>query len=103
MNENMTTAYNALIESVSIAEDTVRHYMNAFDLYNDLMRMHDKLLAYCITEQELVTLMLLSDQLRDIDAFIPNCINMECLELIRFMRLQKEGNVHEIRMCQLSV
>lgn len=86
MNEKIMQAYRSLMESISLAEDIARLYLEDEGLYNDLMCFHDKVIANNITEYELVTVMLIGEELREADASVANCLDIDCLELIGLLR-----------------
>jgi hypothetical protein len=50
------------------------------------MYFHDKVIANNITEYELVTVMLIGEDLRETDASVANCLDIDCLELISLLR-----------------
>lgn len=86
MNEKIMQAYRNLMESISLAEDIARHDLEDESFYNDLMYFHDKVIANNITEYELVTVMLIGEDLREADASVANCLDIDCLELISLLR-----------------
>jgi hypothetical protein len=86
MNEKIMQAHRSLMESISLAEDIARLYLEDEGLYNDLMYFHDKVIANNITEYELVTVMLIGEDLRETDASVANCLDIDCLELISLLR-----------------
>jgi hypothetical protein len=90
MNEKIMQAYRSLMESLSLAEDIARLYLENDGLYNNLMYFHDKVIANNITEYQLVTVMLIGEDLRETDASVVNCLDIDCLELIGLLREAKD-------------
>jgi hypothetical protein len=73
-------------DSPSYNNFIARLYLEDEGLYNDLMYFHDKVIANNITEYELVTVMLIGEDLRETDASVANCLDIDCLELISLLR-----------------
>ena len=93
LTERYVNACNTACESISLVRDLmVETNIKEAELnaYEDL---HEKAVKHMITEEEVVTLMLFGDTIRETDASLANILNQDCLDLISAIREMKANSL----------
>lgn len=92
-NEKLRELCGAICETMSLVEDVMAEEYNMGDELQYTKYLHSVIFdcrrVNDVEEWQLVSIMILGEKVRNIDAALPNILNSECLDLIKYIRIER--------------
>ena len=89
LTERYVNACNTACESISLVRDLMVNMNTASDTLNAFAEIHERTFNHMVDEYEVISIMLIGDTIREVDASLANILNQDCLDLISAIREQK--------------
>ena len=92
-NERLWELCGVICETMSLVEDVMAEEHNMGEELQYLKYLHSVIFdchrVNDVEEWQLVSIMILGEKVRNIDAALPNILNSECLDLIKYIRIER--------------